>query len=499
MLAAGSTSIWHAGSRPDSDADLTPTTTGRIGLSYSKQSGHVMYGLPTYLDYSIVALPRDRYLGADWDHLSAEKWNAFAEIEQKLSHGWAAKLAYNHMQSSQHFMNGIPGSYVDPVTYDGNPYSYNYKDRNTQDAVDAYASGPFTLFGRKHQLTIGANYLHQSDRSTQYFINPASGLDMWGDFFTSILDTSVYSNDFAGGPQNDFRTVTNQYGVYGNARFNILDPLTLIVGGRATWWDNTLTPNADPYYNQFGETYSHNRAGPKVTPLAGLVYDINNTYSAYASYTSIYKPQTSFFTYDGQMIKPVTGKQYEIGLKGEYFGGKLNTSFALFQIDETNRAFSDPEHVGFYVAQGRARSQGVELTASGEVLPGLTLSTGYTYVAVRSLDQSVTSSTPFSFTPRHQFKLWANYQLPGQLHDWNVGGALYATSSTYFSDGVGDTVAPGYATIDATVGYQFSKKLSASLSVTNLLDRKYFSTVAGAAGNYYGNPAKVLLALHYKM
>jgi len=483
------------------EADLTSTTTARIGMSYSKQFGHEMYGLPYYSNYSILNISRSDYIGAPWDYVDSERTNAFAEVEQKLAGGWTAKIAYNHTQLNMRSLYGIAGSPVDPDTNVGNPYSNSFMDSNQQDAVDLYASGPFKLFGRTHQLTIGANYLHQTDHSTEYFINPDSGLDIWGDYYANVLTAqSLYSNDFAGGPQNDYRTSTNQYGIYGNARFSILDPLTLVVGGRVTWWNNTLTPNADPYLNEFGETYSHSSEGPKFTPFVGLVYDINDTYSAYASYTSIYKPQTSFYTYTGNMIKPVTGNQYEIGLKGEYFGGKLNTSIALFQIDEDNRAFSDPGHPGFFLAQGDARSRGVETEASGEVLPGWTVSGGYTYTMVSSLDKSVNQGSPFSMTtPKHLFKLWTNYQLPGKLHDWNVGGALYVQSSTYYSDGVGNVVAPGYATVDATIGYQITKNVSAALSVTNLFDRKYIATVAGAGGNYYGNPAKVLFTLRAKI
>ncbi|MEK6424795.1 MAG: TonB-dependent siderophore receptor [Burkholderia gladioli] len=481
------------------EADLTPTTTARIGASYSKEFGHVMYGLPNYTNYTPVALARSQYLGANFDYLSVEKSNEFFELEQKLPGDWTAKVAYNHAQWSQHFINGIPGSYVDPTTMVGNPYSYNYKDRNTQDAVDVYASGPFKLLGRTHKLTIGANYLHQVDNSTQYLINPSSGLDVYGDYFTSILDNSVYSDAFAGGPQNTFRTVTNQVGIYGNARISITDPLTLVIGGRATWWNSTLTPDANPDYNAFGNKYTHESAGPKFTPFVGLVYDINDTYSAYASYTSIYKPQTSYFSYGGQMIKPVTGDQYEVGVKGEYFGGKLNTSVALFQVDENNRAFADPAHDGFYIASGKARSQGVELTASGEVLPGLTLSTGYTYVRVHSLDDSQTSTLQFSYQPKHQFKAWANYQLPGQWHKWNVGGGAIVQSSTYYVDGANNVTAGGYATFDALVGYQISKNLSATLSASNIFNRKYWATVSTGNGNYYGNPAKVMFTLRAKI
>ncbi|QGZ65061.1 TonB-dependent siderophore receptor [Paraburkholderia acidisoli] len=483
------------------EADLTPTTLARVGISYSHQFGHVMWGIPTYTDYSIVDVPRSAYIGADWDYMNVETTNAFAEVEQKLGAGWTAKVSYNHRQIHQMSQFGYVGDYVDPTALDAvDKSSFKTLDNNTQDAIDVYASGPFRLFGREHQLTVGANWLHQSDQLSQYYANPDSGLDVWADVYNGLYDTSGYANAFAGGPQDDAKRVLNQYGIYGNARFSITDPLTLIVGGRVTWWHGVSTPNPDPYYNVFGNTPNDTREGPKFTPFVGLVYDINDTYSAYASYTSIYKPQTSAFTVSGQMIKPVTGSQYEVGVKGEYFGGRLNTSLALFQVDERNRAFGDPQNIGFSIAQGRARSRGVELQASGEVLPGLTLSGGYTYTMASSLDDSTSVGAAFGVTtPKHLFKLWSNYQLPGEFHKWSIGAGAYVSSYTYFSDSGNRIVGPGYATFDAHVGYQLTKNMSASLAVTNLANRTYIRTAAGAGGNYYGDPRLVLFSLRAKI
>lgn len=481
------------------EADLTSTTTARIGASYTKQFGHVMYGLPMSTEYTPVTVPRSLFLGADWNYVQLEKSSEFVEVEQKLPADWRAKVAYNHVQYSQFAQYGIPNSYVDPVTMIGNPYSLSYADKNSQNALDVNVSGPFKLLGREHKLTLGASYLNQRDRSYEFLINPASGLDTFGDFTASILDNSIYSDAFAGGPQSNYTTTSNQYSLYGNARIRILDPLTLVLGGQATWWNSTVTPEADPYYNYFGTVYSHASSKPKFTPFVGLVYDINDTYTAYASYTSIYKPQVSYNTFDGQILKPVTGSQYEVGIKGEYFGGKLNTALALFQIDESNRAFGDPDHANFYIASGKARSQGVELSASGELLPGLTVQTGYTYVNVHSLDSSLTTGGNFSWQPKHQFKAWANYQLPGQWHKWNIGGGALVQSSMYSLDSGHHDVAGGYTIFNAQVGYQISKNLSATLSGTNILNRKYWSAVELGNGNYYGNPAQVLFTLRAKI
>ncbi|WP_143277710.1 TonB-dependent siderophore receptor [Bordetella genomosp. 10] len=478
------------------EADLTPTTQARIGLSHTETTGKPAYGIPYYSDGKLIDVRRSLYLGADWNHLRNDRTNAFAEVEQQLGGDWKAKIAYNYLQLHSHFLYGIPGGPVDRETDVGNPYSYNYENRDEQHAIDMYATGPFKLFGRTHQLTVGANYLHENSHNTQRFVNTATtGLDDWGDYYENIFTSNpLYSNDFDGGARNDNRTMVEQFGVYGNARFKLADPLTLVAGGRFTWWRSKLTPNGDPYYNYFGASASDTRVNGKFSPIVGLIYDIDDTYSAYASYTSIFKPQSGFYTVNGQIIKPVQGKQYEVGLKGTYLDGKANASVALFQIDESNRAFSDPNNPGFYLAQGKARSQGVELQVSGQVTPSWTVYAGYTYQDVRALDKSTNVGAPFIANPKHLFKVATDYRLPGDLRAWSVGAAAYVTSSTGF-DGSPSTTAPGYATVDAHVSYQFLKTWTATLSATNLFDRKYYSVVEGAAGNYYGNPRTVLLSL----
>jgi len=479
------------------EADLTPTTTARVGASHTDTSGKLMYGLPGYSDYTLLDIPRSTYLGADWNHLSNVRTNAFAEVEQRLGDDWKAKLSYNYLRIDTHYLNGIPGGPIDPITNIGNPYSYNYQSHDEQHAVDLYATGPFSLFNRVGQLTFGANYLQEYTHNTQYFINPATGLDEWGDYFTDVFTSNdLYSNDFSGGAQNDNHTNTQQFGLYGNVRYKIAEPLTLVAGGRLTWWQAKITPNSNPYYNYFGTREADTKIGPKFSPILGIIYDIDNTYSVYGSYTSIFKPQNGFYTVGGTLIAPVEGEQYEVGVKGEYLDGKVNASIALFQIDESNRAFSDPRYPGFYIAQGKARSQGIELQVNGEILPGWMVSAGYTYQRVRDLDDSVTVGSPFSMTsPTHLFKLATNYQLPGEWDKWSVGAAAYATSSTAYSDGIGSWKAPGYVTVDAHIDYKINENVTASVNATHIFNKKYYQSVAGAGGNYYGNPRTIMATL----
>ena len=82
---------------------------------------------------------------------------------------------------------------------------------------------------------------------------------------------------------------------YAAARFSLADPLSLIVGARYIQYSAHGT-SADMEKNN-------------ITPYGGVVYDINENYSAFASYTSIFQPQT-YRDQQGNYLKPVTGKDY---------------------------------------------------------------------------------------------------------------------------------------------------------------------------------------------
>ncbi|MDT9136279.1 TonB-dependent receptor, partial [Escherichia coli] len=73
----------------------------------------------------------------------------------------------------------------------------------------------------------------------------------------------------------------------------------------------------------------------KFIPYAGLVYDLNQTYSLYASYTSIFNFQ-DLRDRSGKWLDPVEGDAYETGIKGEFLDKRLNASLAVFKIVQDN-------------------------------------------------------------------------------------------------------------------------------------------------------------------
>ena len=57
----------------------------------------------------------------------------------------------------------------------------------------------------------------------------------------------------------------------------------------------------------------------EVVPYAGVIYDLNEQYSVYASYTNIFQPQ-DLQDEGGRTLDPLRGDNYEVGVKGEFMG-----------------------------------------------------------------------------------------------------------------------------------------------------------------------------------
>jgi len=124
-------------------------------------------------------------------------------------------------------------------------------------------------------------------------------------------------------------TVT-QEAVYGAARLSLSDPLKLILGARWTNYERKGDDyQATPAYNMKFER--------EFTPYAGIVYDLNDTYSAYASYTDIFQPQQKRDV-DGNYLDPIVGTSTEVGVKGEFLEGRVNASAAVFRIQQDKLA-----------------------------------------------------------------------------------------------------------------------------------------------------------------
>lgn len=467
--------------------DLTPDATLTAGATYQQYKGRPFFGLPGYTDGRLLDVRRSTNLDPSWNHITEEITEYFADVDHRLSNGGRIKVSGVYREQDEPSRQfGWSDCAVDPVTGDTCLVTWKYRSHWKTYGLDAFVATPFQAFGREHELTVGADY-RNVHKNFRYGGGNNADINLFHP------DNNVSKRDYEYTNGNDSRT--DQYGLYARANLRVTDAATVIAGSRLTWWESRAQ-NRNAYFNQFTNTKSN--INGKFTPYLGLVVDLNEQLSAYASYTSIFTPQT-IADANGQLLDPRTGKQVEIGLKGEFLDKRLNGHVALFRMEDENHAMTDPDNPLFSMAAGKMRNQGFEAEISGSPAPGWDITAGYAYTTTKTLKgtEDQKSQQYVFITPRHTFNLWTKYTFAtGALEGLSLGAGLRSVSSMYRLNGPVKFEQRPYTTVSAQAGYRFNKHLETTLTVNNLFDKVYYQRVWAAYGsNYYGEPRSVMLNL----
>ncbi len=486
------------------EADLTPDTLLTFGIDQqdTRSRGASWTGFPMFFsDGSRTHFSRSFNPAADWSRRDFQNQTLFASVQQQLANDWSLKVSLDRKRS-QHdtLLASASGGNPDPVSGDG-MYMFmgKYKGDQLQNTLDVNLSGPFNLFGREHELIMGFMATRSKQDVPVYgSIYPAVGgsiFDWHGEYAKPDIPRSG---------QNDI--VQRQTGAYLATRLKPTDDLSVILGTRVSTFSGTDTTDFyDPTKADNRTTY---RQSSVVTPYAGIVYDLNDTWSVYTSYTQIYRPQSSKDA-DRKLLDPIEGATYEAGLKAAFYDGRLNASFAAFRIEQDNVAeyVSGFETDSVYRPIAGATTKGFEAQLSGEVLDGWNISAGYTYQHTRDANNGyVYSSVLQTTTPQQVVRLFSSYRLPGALEHVTVGGGVNWQSEFFgnvFQPDPNDTVNFGqnaritqdsYYLVDLMARYRFNEHLSTTLNVKNLFDKKYYTGLGNFGTGFYGEPRSLQLA-----
>lgn len=488
------------------EADLTDSTLLTLGVDYQKYSPQgVSYGsFPMfYSDGSQTDFSRSFNPASRWSYRDQDTLNTFYALEQKLANDWSLKLAVNQLYSTRDFsLASASWGFPDKQSGDGLMlYGGDGKGWQKQTGIDLMARGPFQLLGREHELVLGYNWSKFEDHN-----DPAYD-DLEG------REVNIYTwNNQTPRPVSDGKLMDNdslirQSGVYLATRLKPTDDLAVILGARASNYKYSYSLDyLVPDFAAYSSTERMKETG-QVTPYAGVVYDLTDEHSVYASYTSIFQPQ-SYRDRNGSPLDPREGDNYEMGLKSELFDGRLNTAIAVYMIKQDNLAEADPGQIvpgtdgeTAYRAVSGAKTKGFDLEASGELLPGWNLTASYSHSVTKDSDGERLNTV----APAEMFKLWTTYRLPGEWEKLTVGGGANWQSGIHFTATpwqLGQTVKAKqeqYTVVDLMARYRFTEQVSATLNVNNLFDKKYLSALDTTFyGGYYGDPRNVMLTTQYR-
>lgn len=472
------------------EADLGSDTLLSAGLTWQKNSPKSpMWGaLPLYnTDGTPTDYARSTSTAADWSHWDIANTQSYLSLARDLSNGWSVKATLNHRRiagaSELFYVYGTPDATTGLGLFS---YPSRYNSTESQYYADVYASGPFELGGREHELVLGVNAGKSDvDQLSGYSADigtPLPPLWDWDGRYRKPSFDAYYQ-----GAQFHIR----RRSAYATARWHLTDALKLITGASITHIRST------------GENYgvAHAYEKTKATPFVGAVYDLGAHYSLYASYAKLFNPQTEV-DINNRVLDPVTGDNVEAGIKGAWMDDRLNASLAVFRSRQNNYA----ESVGINPATGQsyyrginATSTGYEFDLAGSITADWEASAGFTQLGIED-DRNRNVRT---YVPRRVLRVTTTYRLPW-LPGLKVGGSLRWQDRIVRDQGATDTQGReifthqgSYALLGAMARYDFDPSWSATLNVDNLSNRKYIASLYWAQG-YYGAPTNWQLNVSYR-
>lgn len=473
------------------EADLAPATTLTLGGSVqrARPKGISWGGLPA-LDANGDAIdwPKGQAMGAKWTRWDTDTHDYFTQLDHTFANGWNTRLSYTRLENSFDapllFTSGVPvvrkGNGLDSPTY-----MRRYKGGSDQDVFGGVLDGDFAAFGREHQFNVGLTHSMVKSWTKGWATSDAANYP--------VPDVNNWTGDWPEPnwdiPELDQHKRNKQTSLYGTVRFGLTDKLHLLTGARWTRWQGSESIVGEAGYSH---TYR------EVTPYVGMTYDLDDTYTAYVSYTNIFQPQM-VKTRDWNMAGPAYGHNYEAGIKAAYLNGRVNASAAVFQTDQKDVAeyggFDVERNDGWYYILDGTRTRGFEVEVAGEVMPGWNTFLGYTYRQSKDENGKKVQTTQ----PEQLLKLSTAYRLPGAWRALTVGaGARWqskTSSQTYYGLNSGDITQKPYAIYDLMAQYEINDKTRLQLNIRNLADKKYYRSMGFFNSVFYGEGRTALVTL----
>jgi outer-membrane receptor for ferric coprogen and ferric-rhodotorulic acid len=481
------------------EADLGESSIVRAGASQQtiNPTAPLWGALPTFFDDgTFTSLPISQSTSANWAYWDTVNTNYFVNAGHEFANGWNLSFNYNRLINSADtellYLYGV----INEASGTGlSTWPYKSDGESVQDSFDLHLSGDYKLFGRDHEFTLGALHSVQNADTYAYAASgpnaflPATSLYDW--------DGSFPRPDFSTTGSHDQAIDTEQTGFFAATRINATDALRFIAGVRASSWERTGT--------EYGVTQNYS-ADDVVIPYLGVLYDLTPNHRLYASYTEIFQPQ-NLRTETGATLDPIIGEAYEAGIKSSFFSDALQTSFALFSIQQDGLgqltggvvANSSPPEQAYRASEG-ATSEGFEFEVLGRVTENWNLSLGYSQFDIEDADGNEVNTDQ----PRRSLTLFTTYGFDGALDGLTVGGGFNWQDDIYSNATNPITLAStrieqdAYTLANLMARYDFNDHISLQANIDNLFDETYYSQISYFSQYRYGATRNYTVSLTYR-
>lgn len=479
------------------DADIGEATTVSVGASYQDNvQNSTMWGaLPAYFsDGSHADWDVSKNASVDWVKWNSANKSYFGSVTHDLNDDWGVELKGSRSENeSDSKLFYLSGNTVDKETGLGlNAYNGRFESTRNQDNLEASVNGRFDAIGQTHEVRFGASYNKNDLTAYSYTATPNfHPLDNFLEWDGSYPEPEWSDKSLS------TQLTTKEKSLFASGRFQLTDPLAVILGSRVTDYENQGV--------NFGTDIDISHDSVWV-PYVGATYDINDNHTLFASYTSIFKPQVEVDV-NNEYLDPIDGDNYELGIKSSNDADTIQSQFSVFRIKQENLAQRDGDNMvsgvdvptEAYVGAEGATSTGIDVEVTGKITPEWQTSIGYTQFNAEDKN----GKTVNSGYPDRLFKLFTTYDMSNWAEGLSVGAGVnwsderYSLLTNPASNQQEKYSQDAVTLVDLMARYQMTKDLALQLNVENLFDEKYVDSTSFDQ-IYYGKPLTVSGKLTYK-
>lgn len=442
------------------------------------------FGIGSVGNKTIPDVPRSRFMGTNWQYAKSKQSTATASIKHQLSNNWnlTGTVSYQNYKrdyfSTERIQADETGKWGRPLGRANTAEDYFI---GQVDLTGKFKTGRF-----EHTLLAGIDADRYSIDNNTFTIEGGNTYDT-----INILDLTKYKQrtDMPNTTATRLiNTSTNRFGAYVQDLVSISEKVKFLAGIRFSYLENGSPDSTD--LKSGAHTKGVGKYDQSFSPRLGLVYKPFTNTALFASYSNSFVVNTGIDV-NGGILKPSIIDQFELGVKNDFFDGRLSANVTAYRIKNNNLAQTAPfladgvtgnTNDKIKALVGETTSDGVEVDIAGHPMPGLSVLAGYSYNNMR---YSKTPNTKGSFiegerlvgTPNHT----ANASVFYTLQTTKLKGLKLGASAYYMGErNAGwnnakeqtqkyDRLIPvkAFTTLDLSAGYTY-KQFSILAKVSNI-------------------------------
>lgn len=424
------------------------------------------------INYQIVNIPRERFLGVAWSHIHSSQSSVNATLSHRLNENWTLKWMSGLRQNSSHLFSNTRPNAGSLITSDGrwvrNLQKSGLDENYGVSQIDLI--GNLSWMGVKNQILVGID--------SDFYNTDTYAYDQFNRYDTVNVFVGPQPNARQDRPTMNPFTKTmapiRRFGIYAQDLIHLNEYWKVLAGLRYSY-QQTLS---DVYTYSTGKTTSSSNFDGAFSPRLGIVFKPTLNHAVFASYSNSFALNTGV-DINNQALPPSLIDQYEAGVKNDLWDGFMSVNVTAYRILNNNLAQNSLINATTYTyvkeLAGSVQSEGLEVDLMSKPISGFSFTGGYSFNETKYVKSNTyIEGSLLKYNPRHTGNVGVQFRKNGfQMGLTTVYiGERFAGRSTRVAvanDAFRLVALPGYVQADFTAGYTF-KHMAIRAKIGNLGD-----------------------------